>query len=91
MDKKGFIIGILARSKRVFSKPKWERKEVTEALQDGSREWLTVIACTCADRTPLEPAIIYKGKSGLRSAWVDDVDPGKHPTFFQQFTHGMVE
>ena len=82
MDKKGFLIGILARSKRVFSKAKWEHKEVTEALQDGSREWITVIACICADGTSLEPAIIYEGKSGLRSAWVEDVDLGKHPTFF---------
>jgi hypothetical protein len=38
MDKENFLIGILARSKRVFSMARWERKEVTEALQDGSRE-----------------------------------------------------
>jgi hypothetical protein len=88
MDEKGFLIGILARSKRVFSKAKWERKEVTEVLQDGSRKWITVIACICADGTSLEPAIIYEGKSGLRSAWVDDVDPEKHPTFFSNSPTG---
>jgi hypothetical protein len=38
MDEKGFLIGILAKLKRVFSMASWERKEVTEALQDGSRE-----------------------------------------------------
>jgi hypothetical protein len=68
MDEKGLLIGILAKSKRVFSKASWERKEVTEALQDSSREWITVLACICADSTSLEPAIIYEGKSGLRSS-----------------------
>ena len=38
MDEKGFLIGITGRSKRVFSKRMWDRKEVTTSLQDGSRE-----------------------------------------------------
>jgi hypothetical protein len=42
MDEKGFLIGITSRSKRVFSRQLWEKKEVTEALQDGSREWITL-------------------------------------------------
>jgi hypothetical protein len=67
MDEKGFLIGILAKSKRVFSKASWERKGVTEALQNGSREGITVLACICADGTSLEPAISHEGKSGLRS------------------------
>ena len=29
MDEKGFLIGITSRSKRVFSKQLWERKEMT--------------------------------------------------------------
>jgi hypothetical protein len=88
MDEKGFLIGIIAKSKRVFSKASWERKEVTEALQDGSREWITVLACICADGTSLEPAIIYEGKSGLQSSWVDDVIPGKHPVFLSNSPTG---
>jgi hypothetical protein len=35
MDEKGFMIGITGRSKRVFSRHLWERKNVREALQDG--------------------------------------------------------
>jgi hypothetical protein len=38
MDEKGFLIGIIGRSKRIFSKAMWDRKEVREVLQDGSRE-----------------------------------------------------
>jgi hypothetical protein len=44
MDEKGFMIGITGRSKRVFSRLQWEKKKVREALQDGSREWVTVMA-----------------------------------------------
>ena len=32
MDEKGFMIGVLSRSKRVFSRQMWERREVTAAL-----------------------------------------------------------
>jgi hypothetical protein len=28
MDEKGFMIGITGRSKRVFSRPQWEQKQV---------------------------------------------------------------
>ncbi|KAF1828973.1 hypothetical protein BDW02DRAFT_651685 [Decorospora gaudefroyi] len=38
IDKKGFIISITGRSKRVFSRRQWEQKKVREALQDGSRD-----------------------------------------------------
>jgi hypothetical protein len=32
IDKKGFLIGVLSRLKRVFSQELWEKKEVTAAL-----------------------------------------------------------
>jgi hypothetical protein len=38
MDEKGFFVGIATRSKRVFSKAAYRRKEVTSALQDSNRE-----------------------------------------------------
>ena len=88
MDEKGFLIGILSKSKRVFSKAKWDRREVREALQDGSREFITVLACICADGTSLEPSVIYAGKSGLRSAWVEDVEVGDHQVFFSNSPTG---
>ena len=37
MDEKGFMLGILGRSKRIFDKRMWEKKEVTAALQDRER------------------------------------------------------
>ena len=47
MDEKGFMIGVVGRSKRIFSKRMYERKQVTASLQDGNREWITLLACVC--------------------------------------------
>jgi hypothetical protein len=90
MDEKGFLIGITGRSKRVFSKALWARKEVTAALQDGSKEWITVLACICADGVALPPALIYEGKTGLQSSWVEDVEVGKHPVFLSNSPTGWT-
>ena len=65
MDEKGFFVSITTRLKRVFSKASYCRKEVTAALQDGNREWITLLACICRDRSSLLLAIIYEGKAGL--------------------------
>jgi hypothetical protein len=59
IDKNRFMIGITGRSKRVFSRLQWEKKKVREALQDGSREWVTVMGTIRADRSVLPPALIY--------------------------------
>jgi hypothetical protein len=59
MDEKGFMIGVTGRSKRIFDKRIYDRKGVTAAVQDGFREWVTVLACICADGTALSPALIF--------------------------------
>jgi hypothetical protein len=79
MDEKGFLIGITSRSKRVFSRRMWEKKEIRASLQDGSREWITLLACVCADGSTLPPSLIYQSAAGsIQSSWVIDVKPGLH-------------
>jgi hypothetical protein len=60
MDKKGFLIGVASRSKRVFTRRQWKKKEVRASLQDGSREWITLLATVCADGKVLPPGLIYQ-------------------------------
>ena len=82
MDEKGFLIGLIGRSKRIFSRRQWEKKEVRASLQDGSREFLTVMACCCANGSSLPPALIYAAKKGaIRSSWVEDIKAGEHEVF----------
>ena len=82
MDEKGFIVGVTGRSKRVFSKELYERKEVRDSLQDSSREWITVLACVGADGSALPPSLIFQAANGnIRSTWVQHIKAGKHDVF----------
>ena len=65
LDEKGFLIGQIGRSKRIFSRQAWEQGRCRAPIQDGSREWITVMACICADGTALDPALIYQSDASL--------------------------
>ncbi|KAF2849415.1 hypothetical protein T440DRAFT_399091, partial [Plenodomus tracheiphilus IPT5] len=53
MDEKGFLLGVVTRSKRVFSRRLYQEGRLRSIIQDGSREWITLLACICADGTAL--------------------------------------
>ena len=55
MDEKGFMIGHIGRQKRVFSKTAWSKKQFRQALEDGNREWITLIACVGASGVAIAP------------------------------------
>jgi transposase len=90
IDEKGFFISITTRSKRVFSKAIWQAKLRTAAIKDGNREWITLMACVCGDGEALLPALIYEGRAGLQSSWVNDVEAGIHEVFIANSTSGWT-
>lgn len=49
MDEKGFLIGYLTKSKRVFTKTLFESHRLVGTAQDGNRTWVNVVATICAD------------------------------------------
>jgi hypothetical protein len=67
MDEKGFAVRLTSKTKRVFSKVLYEEKKKTAGMQDGSREWITILGCICADGSEIDPAVIFAGKEDLRS------------------------
>lgn len=72
---KGYLLGILARTKRLFDRSLFDSGQVRRVLQDGSREFLTLIACICADGTAINPAIIFASDSEtLQSTWVEQIN-----------------
>lgn len=79
MDEKGCLIGVIGRSKRVFSRRMWEENEVRASLQDGSREWVTILVCVCADGSALPPSLIIRlpttayNQAGLRISRQDSM------------------
>ena len=59
MDKKGFLIGALIKARRIFSWKAFKASRVNYMVQDGSREWITLIATIYADGLYLLPSLIY--------------------------------
>jgi hypothetical protein len=83
MDEKGFLIGILTKMKRVFSRRRYEEGGIKQIIQDGNHKWITTIACICADGTSLMPSLIYQALSGnIQDTWLQDFDPAKHKAYF---------
>ncbi|KAG9188192.1 hypothetical protein G6011_02115 [Alternaria panax] len=82
MDEKGFQLSRVSNTKRIFSRRLYEQKGARQALEDGSTEWITVIACICSDGTALSPTLIFQGANGaVQSSWVDAVQAGEHSVF----------
>lgn len=61
IDKKGFFFGAVTRSKRVFSKRLYEEEKFGPTIQDGDREWITLLVCICTDGSALDPRLVAAG------------------------------
>lgn len=82
MDEKGFQLGRVGRTNRIFDKRLWDQKEVRQALENGSSEWTTVVACICLDGKALSPTLISQGANGaVQSSWVGAIQAGEHSVF----------
>ncbi|CEL05785.1 hypothetical protein ASPCAL06900 [Aspergillus calidoustus] len=92
MDEKGFLIGMLVKGLRIFSKQKYiTGGGFKQRLQDGNREWITSIACICADGTSLSPGLIYQASTGnIQDSWLQDFDPELHSCFFASSASGWT-
>lgn len=77
------MIGMLVKGLRIFSKQKYQNSGLKQRLQDGNREWITSIACICADKISLPPGLIYQAISGdIQDSWLQDFHPEQHGCFF---------
>ena len=91
MDEKGFLIGILSKMKRVFSRKRYEEGSIKQIIQDGNREWITTIAAICADGSALSPGLIYQAATGLiQDSWLQDFDPSAQSCFFASSPSGWT-
>lgn len=91
MDEKGFMIGMLKKTKRVFDKEAFERGQIVGNTQDGNCEWITAVCCICADGTHIPPGLIYKAKTGdVQDSWVQDLNAKKDLAFFTSSSTGWT-
>ena len=70
-DEKGFLIGMTAAIKRIMTLEAYESGRITHASHDGSREFISLLACICANGTALPPALIYRGEA-IQDSWLED-------------------
>ena len=90
MDEKGFLIRVLSKMKRIFNKKKY-KDGIHTLIQDGNHEWITTIACICADRILLSPALIYKATTGnIQDTWLEDFKASKDKCFFSSSPSGWT-
>jgi hypothetical protein len=91
MDEKGFMLGVLTRSKRVFSRRLYKKGKIKAHIQDGNREWITLLACICADGSHIEPSLIYQSASGsIQDSWLQAFDPNDHRVHFASSPSGWT-
>ncbi|KAF2802629.1 uncharacterized protein BDZ99DRAFT_503812 [Mytilinidion resinicola] len=75
LDEKGFLIGKLVKKKRIFSKLAYKLGRMRHVIQDGNREWITVVAAICADNTALPPTLIYQAGTNNRKTGIHPWNP----------------
>jgi hypothetical protein len=91
MDEKGFMIGVEAKSTRVFSKSLFERGGSNAPIQDGNREWITITPTICGDGTTLPTGIIFRAQNGtIWSNWVMDIPPDEEDVFVTSSPNGWT-
>ena len=91
MDEKGFLLGVLGKTKRVYTKDGGFNKEKLKTGQDGSRDWISLIATICQDGSSLPPWIIYPSDSGtVLDTWLEDFKPDQLLGWFSASESGWT-
>ena len=89
-DEKGFLIGIVRTMKRIMTKEAYNSRKITKAKQDGSREFISLLASIYVDGTKIPLALIYKRASGdLQDTWLDDLQEQEY-AWFTSSTNGQL-
>ncbi|EED11535.1 conserved hypothetical protein [Talaromyces stipitatus ATCC 10500] len=92
MNEKAFLIGALSKGQRIFSQRWYQKGEPQQRIQDGNREWITTIACICADETALSPGLIYQAVSrDMQDTWLQDFKPDDHHYLFPSSPSGWTK
>ena len=82
-DEKGFLIGFGCTMKRIMTQEALKSGRIKKSKQDGSREFISILACISAIGKWIPPLLIYKGESGdLISTWVDEVKIDSQGTLY---------
>ena len=66
-------------------------KKILGASQNGSREFISLLATICVDSIALTPALIYQGESGdIQDTWIDKFDYNTESAYFAVLKKGWT-
>ena len=63
-DEKGFLMGFGRTMKRIMTQEALKSGRIKKSKQDGSREFISILACISAIGRWIPPLLIYKGELG---------------------------
>ncbi len=73
-----------------MTKEAYRQGRIRNSQRDGSREFISLLVCVCADGTATPPALIYQGASNdLQSTWIEDLKEGDK-AYFTASTNGWT-
>ena len=76
-------MGVCRTMKRIVPIEDLRRKKTLGTSQDGSREFISLLASICADGDVLPPGLIYQGASNdLQDTWLQDFDHSYEEAYF---------
>ncbi|OXV07738.1 hypothetical protein Egran_04498 [Elaphomyces granulatus] len=91
IDEKGFLIEIGSKMRRIMSREAYEQGRCRQSAQDGSREFITLLACVSALGKTIPPTLLYKGQSGdLQNSWVEELGD-EDDVFFSATENGAYK
>ena len=68
--------------KHIINKKAYKSGQIKQVMQDGNREFITLIACVSATGEAVPPTLLYKSASGdLQDTWMEDVEEGQQAFF----------
>ena len=61
------------------------------SVQDGNREWISLLACISATGVALRPTLVFRSESGdYQKAWLQDYDPATQCAYFATSESGWT-
>ena len=77
--------------KRIVPQKHLQSKKTLGKNQDGSREFISLLATICADGTALTPSLIYQGTTyDLQDTWLEDYDHSSEEAYFAASQKGWT-
>jgi hypothetical protein len=83
IDEKGFLIGLIHVMRCIVPIAALLKGLTKGSIQDGSREFITLIAAVSATGNVMPPALLYSSESGdLQDTWLEDFDETSQSAYF---------